>query len=152
MQPIRIIGELSTLPPVEQHKADLEMIIARCDEALLDRIPAEAATAWRLRKLAQALLDRIPTEKPALVEHKTTNYPDSAICYDLSCEWRERGPDAHEQAIAHARETGHPVNVETMRATMYQPSALGRVEDNFKCPGCFGAGTGARCCICGGVR
>lgn len=30
---------------------------------------------------------------------------------------------------------------------------LGRsYRTDRKCPGCFGAGTGARCCICGGVR
>jgi hypothetical protein len=143
MQPIRIIGEPSPLPPVEQHKADLEMIIAWCSGS-------DNAGVKRVGTLTKALLDRIPATKRPDVEHKITNYPDSAICYDLSCEWRERGPGAHEKGAAHARETGHPVNVETMSAVMYQPSGLGRVED--KCPGCFGAGTGARCCICGGVR
>lgn len=51
------------LSPVEQHKADLEMIIAACETAGGTDMSSEPAIACqRVTKVAQALLDRIPAD------------------------------------------------------------------------------------------
>jgi hypothetical protein len=62
---------------------------------------------------ANAGTDRVVTKN-------VTNYPASALCFDIECDWSHRGEDTHTLAINHAMETGHPVTVENLTSVVYE--------------------------------
>jgi len=105
-----------SLPPLEQHKADLEMIIAACVTGA-DKTGEDACTS--IAKLANGMLVRISTEHATTRAHREeTVFPSYAQC--IYCEWRCRGGDAGDQAYDHTMTTGHPTGVERLERIEYR--------------------------------
>lgn len=65
-------------------------------------------------------------------------HDDTQICPDCTFRPKQGYPQSPDHEYGTDPATGRPL----------YPGP----DSKRRCPGCFGAGTGARCCICGGVR
>jgi hypothetical protein len=127
------------LSPLDQHKADLEMIIAACNTVAADAHVVPVRNAYeRIAKLATTLRSRVPidnqpVQSPRLrggeivaegadrvVTKRVMNYQPNALCFDIACGWGHRGEYTHTLASNHAMETGHPVTVENLTSVVYE--------------------------------
>jgi hypothetical protein len=132
------------MSPLDRHKADLEMIIGACKAAGVDAHSASALNAYeRIAKLATTLRSRVPIDNPVqpsrlrggeivtestdgVVTKTITDSPVIGSCSAIKCRWYYRGADAHERAVDHSMQKGHPVTVGTLTASRYERVAGGQ--------------------------